>query len=1076
MSENYGKRHEEDVLRAFDKMKADFEAQSPQDTAESNASAQGRSRSKAAKGAAAKEAASTSTRTKSAHKRASGKNGGEKKKKKFKIHWGRILLVLLAICAVGAAGVAAYVWNIVKDVPEINPDNLYELLSENSIIYDSDGNSIENVYAGDALRTNLEYNEIPENLVNAFVSIEDKTFWDHHGFNFIRIMGAIRDKVVNGGKVSGTSTITQQLARNLYLADIKGQRSMARKITEAYYSVIIEQKLSKEQIIEAYMNTIYLGFNSNGVQAAAQSYFGKDAKDLSLVECACLASLPQSPNSYAPIKRIATDEIEDPDALDIVSRTDEWTIYFNDTVESRMKLVLRFMHEQGKISDEVYNSTDVATLRDCINPGTTLLDASYTSYFADFVVKQVKEDLQTQLGYDADQADKLIYNGGLRIYSTMDNRVQSILEEVYSDPSIFPSVGSYKKDGEGNILKDNGDILLYSEKNLFDNEGNFWFRNDEYSWNSDGSLKILKGKRLNIYNTTVGGETDYSIEFKGMYQLIDNKLYSRSGGTFNIPAKYKTRDNDGNVIISADYFQDKPETFQRGDGTLILSNGKYTLKQLIMQPQSAMVITELETGRIIGMIGGRGVEGKLLYNRALSPRQPGSSIKPLSVYSGALQAGKDGLGNFSVAMPLDDRPIAQGGRAWPKNWYSGYTGMTNFRHAVEQSINCCAVQLYLQLDPEMIIHNLQNMGITSIVSTGPVNDQNASALALGGMAKGISPLEMTAAYGTLGNYGTYIAPTSYTKITTKNGDLVLENTPITHKVYDEDVASLMVDVLRTTVTNGLGSPAKLKSQPSAGKTGTTSDRYDLWFCGITPQFAASTWVGNDVNISMNQGSSAAAKVWAKVMDQVGAMYEKGEFEMRGEFVTATVDKYSGMAVGPLTQSDPRGGVISDIFIKETVPSEPDDCHVSVTVCGDTGYLATPTCPRQVNKVAIVRPGGESWEKIVATSIKNSNIKAMPDAAYDAPEYYCPVHNPTTTVYPVSPLYNGTSIYTGNSGTLEPETPPEPEQTTDNPPEAVGDPTQPQPVTPPAPQQPTLPETPEQPPVDNTTPPEGIVIN
>lgn len=1065
MSDNLSKKHEEDVLKVFDQLEKDFEAKTSQNAGGSRKRS---SSERAVKAAEPTEGASSGTRTKASAKR-SGK-GGDGKKKKFKIRWGRILLILLALCAVCGAGVMAWVYSIVKDAPEINPDNLYELLSENSVIYDAQGNAIENVYAGDSLRTNLEYSELPEDLINAFVSIEDKTFWDHHGFNFIRIVGAIKDKVIHGGKISGTSTITQQLARNLYLPEIKSKRSMSRKIVEAYYTLILERELSKEQILEAYMNTIYLGFNSNGVQAAAQAYFGKDVQDLSLIECACLASLPQSPNNYAPIKRIETANVENMDSLDVVSTNDEWTIYFNNSIENRMKLVLRFMHEQGKISDEVYEAADVTTLRECINPGTTLLDSSYTSYFTDYVVKQVKQDLQTQLGYSADEADKLIYNSGLRIYSTMDSRVQTILEEVYADPNNFPSVGSYKKDKTGNILQDDGKILLYSEDALFDENGNFLFNNDEYSWMADGSLMIFKGKRLNIYNTTVAGETDYSIEFKGMYQIVDGKLYSRSGGTFSIPAQYKTRNDDGHVIISAEYFQEKPEAFIKGEGTLALAKGYYSLKQLVMQPQSAMVITDVKTGQVLGMIGGRGIEGKLLYNRALSPRQPGSSMKPISVYAGALQAGKDGLGNFTVAMPLDDRPISQGGKPWPKNWYAGYTGMTNFRHAVEQSINCCAVQLYMQLDPDTLIYNLQNMGITSIVADGSVNDKNASALALGGMAKGISPLEMTAAYGTLANYGTYISPTVYTKITTKSGDIVLENTPVTHRVFDEDVASLMVDVLRSTVTNGLASAANIKSQPAAGKTGTTSDRYDLWFCGMTPQYAAATWIGNDVNISMNQGSSAATKLWAKVMEKVGALSERGEFELRGEFETATVDKYSGKLLTDLSALDPREAALTEIFIAGTVPEEEDDSHVGITVCGQTGYLATPLCPSQINKVGIVRPGGDSWEKIVVESLKSLDITSMPDAMYDAPQYYCPVHNPSTTVYPVSPISSGNNYYGGNDANVNPVVPEDqdPTQPQDPGTELPGDPTQPQ--------DPGIPGiTPEEP-ADITVPPEGIVIH
>lgn len=926
------------------------------------------------------------------------------KQKRFRINWKKFLRFAVIAAGVGAVAVGGVTFMVIKDAPEINPDNIYDLLSENSVIYDTEGNIVDNVYSGDALRTNIAYQQLPQDLVDAFISIEDKTFETHNGFNIVRIFGAIWESITTGERISGTSTITQQLARNLYLTDTKSERSMVRKIKEAYYTVILERALSKEQILEAYLNTIYLGFNSNGVQAASQAYFSKDVEDLTLVECALMAALPQSP-SFAPVKRIATEDVEDFEALDIIEKNDEWTTYYNPSGEKRLLLVLYFMHDQGKITDEEYETAKNTSIRDSIDPGTSVITANSSSFFSDYVVDRVIKDLSQEFGIDEEEAADLVYNGGLQIHSTLSLDIQKIVEEEFAKTGNFPAIGYATKDRSGNILDSEGGVLLYSMATYFSENGDFILADKEFKWNDDGGLTVYKGNRLNIYKTSVQGQTDYSVEFKNLYEVKDGILYSRAGGVWNIPAEYKDRDGDGNLLIAARYFTEKPEAFSNNDnGTLTLHSGYYTLKQPVMQPQSAMVILDYETGQMKAMIGGRGIQGRRLYNRATAARQPGSSIKPLSVYSVALQSAVDGTGHWTAASPIDDAPIKYGGAAWPKNWYEGYTGINTLRRAVEQSINACAVNLWMQLDPQMSVDFLTNMGVTTLVEYGSVNDINASALALGGMTKGISPMEMTAAYGAIGNGGVYTEPICYTRVTNRSGDVLLEKTPITHQVMDESVASLMTNIMETTVTNGIAGAAKIAAQPVAGKTGTTSERYDVWFCGLTPQYSAAVWIGNDVNIPMNQGSGAAASLWSRIMQRVCAGLPREEFQMRGEFVTATVDRISGKLPTSLSSADPRGTLISEIFIEGTVPAESDDAHVVVSVCADTGYLATPYCPNAVSKLAVIRPGGMSWEKSLVTYTMNTmGLRSIPDAIYDAPEYYCPEHNPDPSSYPVSPL-------------------------------------------------------------------------
>ena len=286
------------------------------------------------------------------------------------------------------------------------------------------------------------------------------------------------------------------------------------------------------------------------------------------------------------------------------------------------------------------------------------------------------------------------------------------------------------------------------------------------------------------------------------------------------------------------------------------------------------------------MVGGRNVDGKMLLNRTLSAQQPGSSIKPLAVYSSALQfsfnaeaKGKklsldDSEGSrwgdyITAGRIINDKAMTVGGKTWPKNWYSGYKGHMTLREAVEQSVNVCAVKVYNQMGPEFPVEQLKKMGVTSVVEGNDgYNDLNPAALALGGMTYGISPLEMAAAYGIFPNEGEYTSPIAYTKITNSNDEVILEKVPETQQVLDKGVAFIMTDILRSVVTNGLGSSASFGSQPVCGKTGTTNDQFDIWFCGFTPQYTAALWIGNDVNIELTSSSTTAARLWREIMSQV----------------------------------------------------------------------------------------------------------------------------------------------------------------------------------------------------------------
>lgn len=875
------------------------------------------SQSSASRGYASQATRSSATRTTRRGSNSSSKRGGSKSGRPAKpvnrktTFFGCALL--LCIGFVMAIGI--YVGTVFATAPKVDTDNIYGMLAQRSTIYDSDGKEIENLYLGDGNRTIISYDEIPGDMVNAIVALEDKKFWSHNGFNFIRMVGAIKDSVFGGGQISGTSTVTQQLARNVYLSEIKSQRSLSRKLSEMYCTIILEKNLSKEQIMEAYLNTIYLGFNSYGIEAAAQSYFSKDAKNMDTLECASLAALPQSPDTYALVKYSVGDS-----NLPVLASDDSMSYVYNgEMTTERRNLVLQNMEKEGFITSEAYSDAINDDLQKHIKLSNST-KSNATSYFTDFAIEQLVNDIVAEYGYSRSDAQDLVYTGGLKIYTTMDSRIQGIVEDEFDESDNFAGVAYARTNASGDIINSKtGNVMLYSYSYYFNDKDEFTLKNSEYTTNDDGGITIKKGKRLNIYETEVNGSPDVSIEFKSIYVRDNGIFYFIESGALSIPQGYKTINSNGDVVVSGQFFEDYSEFFKKTDDGLVVSKDNYSLKQKTRQPQGAMVIIENKTGEVKAMIGGRETKGKQLYNRATNPRQPGSSIKPIGAYGPALQMSyeyhKDGKtmrldtsegsdwGRYITAgSVINDAKMSYGGRVWPKNWYPGYKGDMKLRTAVEQSVNVCAVKVYQQIGPDYSSSMLKKVGITTVDDEGEVNDLNPAALALGGMTSGISPLELTAAYATFPNGGVYNKPIAYTKVLDSNDQVIFENKADGKQVYDPGVAWIMTDILRTTVSRGIARGASIGSQPVGGKTGTTSDNYDIWFCGFTPQYSAAIWMGNDLNMELSAGSGRTASFWSEIMRQVceGLPYQSfgnmpsnvevvgGEYYIKGTYSKVTM--------------------------------------------------------------------------------------------------------------------------------------------------------------------------------------------
>jgi penicillin-binding protein 1A len=413
----------------------------------------------------------------------------------------------------------------------------------------------------------------------------------------------------------------------------------------------------------------------------------------------------------------------------------------------------------------------------------------------------------------------------------MNAGMQSLIEAEFALNENFPRLIP-KKDRAGNILDKNNKILLYAYGSFFDEAGVFTLTPDEYEALSDGGLKLLTGKRLNFYFTQSNDRSDYSVEFKDLY-VQEEKLYSIiRGGVIPIPSECKSKDAEGNLLIDKSFF-DEPNGFRFTEAGIAIDPSSYTLRQAAAQPQAAMVVLDYHTGAIKAMVGGRNTEGRLLYNRAIGPRQPGSAIKPMSVYGPALQMGVDGetvtggepsYGNYwTAASGIVDEAMEFQGKIWPKNWYTGYRGMQSLRKSVEQSVNVNAVKVQLSIGAERSLRFLKDLGVTSVVETGDTNDMNPAALALGGMTRGVSPLQMAAGYGAFGNQGLDVEPMPYSKITNRRGEVIIGREPYKKQAMDEGVAFIMTDILRGVVAHGIAGRAAISSQPVAGKTGTITE-------------------------------------------------------------------------------------------------------------------------------------------------------------------------------------------------------------------------------------------------------------
>ena len=766
-------------------------------------------------------------------------------KKSLVVFFKILLYILLLICITGCALVFGIVRGIIDAAPDIQDVSIVPS-SYSTTVYDNKEKEIAKLVTSGSNRIKVSIDQVPDNLKWAFIDTEDARFYEHNGIDIQGIGRAAVVALTTLHPSEGASTITQQVLKNNVFTDWTSEQTLGdqvkRKLQEQYLAIQLEKVTKKETILETYLNTINLGSNTLGVQAASHRYFDKDVSDLTLSECAVIAGITQNPAAYNPI-------------------------YHPKNNAKRRKKILKNMLDASHITKDEYNEAmkdDVYSRIQSVDNQITQSNNVY-SYFVDEVVSQVMSDLQEQKGYTYTQTYNAVYSGGLKIYTTQDSKIQKICNKELSNAENYPNTVSYSINWAWTIQHADGTTENYSES------------------------------YINYYHKVLLNESSFKL------------IFSTKEAAKECVKQYKK--------------------YLYPDG-LADDDVEYETLYYTPQPQASFTVMDQYTGYVKAIVGGRGSKKVSLgLDRATqSTRQPGSTFKVLSTYAPAI----DTMG-YTLTTKIKDEPFNYSNGRPVKNWYSGYRGTVTVRKAIADSMNVCAVKTLTEITPQLGFDYLLNFGFTTLVQNrtekdGSVVSDIQQPLALGGITDGITNLEITAAYATIANQGTYTRPVFYSKVVDSNGRILLDNTtPTTHTVLKSSTASLLTQGMTSVITEGTGKACALTDgMPVSGKTGTTSSAYDLWFCGYTPYLTASIWTGYDENKELGSDQAYHERLWSKIMSQIDQVkgYEVKDFEMSDDVEEVTLCSSSGAlaieGVCPHTYTE--------YFSKDTAPTNKCSYH------------------------------------------------------------------------------------------------------------------------------------------------------
>lgn len=783
---------------------------------------------------------------------------------------GCMLCLCIMAASVGGVLLSMYIVQVTADDGEtLDLDN--QKNRQTSIIYDINGNEYASLSRNEN-RIWRELSAMPENLQNAVIAIEDKNFRTEPGINLKGTIGAALN-AFTGNRIWGTnrgaSTLEQQLIKNL-TGD--SEQDNMRKVREIFRALGLDNKYSKETILEAYLNTIPLTGIIHGMEAGSIEYFGKHVEDLTLAECATLASITKNPTKYNP----ATNPEE---------------------LIKRRNHVLYEMYTQGYITEAEFNAAkaETVTLTEKTSTTENATRSSSNSWFTDALYTQLLSQLQEDLNYTADEAKELIFSGGLRIYSTVDPTVQAGIEKtMYNEDDLIPALWHE----EPVCLRD------------YPADSSSW---DEVQYDDATGLPITKD-----------GYAVYGQEAIPVY--ADEEGTTLKMGTSTDP----DYPNDTTVYLCV---YEKVRT------------------------QAAMATLDYD-GNILGIGGGIGEKKyDLGFNRATSPHQTGSTMKPIGAYALALDYK---LINYSsqildspyysaedkkvlkdqyigVMSPFSEAAQSRSDvwRAWPTN-YGGVGGQGNpmlVYDALQQSYNTVAVWVGDMVGVDYLYNFVHDTLECSYINAE--NDMDLGPLVLGSQSSGLTVVQLAGAY-TMFNTGTFTTPHYYTEITDYQGNMILDNNKYinTTQAISADTAYIMNRMMWNVLHSRKGTAygkAPDGEMDSVAKTGTTSNYKDYTFAGLTPYYVTAIWWGCDRPTEMDtlgkagRNASPIQYAWKALMENLQADLPVKEFA-KGENV---VEKHFDTSTGAIISS---GGSVG-YYTEDNLPDN------SYTVSEDDPYAA-----------------------------------------------------------------------------------------------------------------------------------------
>ncbi|NQU43675.1 PBP1A family penicillin-binding protein [bacterium] len=714
--------------------------------------------------------------------------------------------------------------------------------------------------------------QMPLRLKQAFLSVEDERFYQHFG---VDVQGVIRAMVANiqsGSITQGGSTITQQLARNILPRKIGSERSFERKFREALAAFLIEQRYSKDQILEFYLNHIFLGHNAYGVQSAAKTYFGKDVRDLSLGESACLAAVPKSPTMMNP-------------------RTNP------EKLKIRRNLILSNMARLGYIEPE---TADVARKEDLVTTRTLGPRVQFPYFNNDYLRQTLREN--AEIGED------LLLRGGYHVYSSQDTAYQRIVQE-----EVARALPGLEQEWQQRKYHTGWQPhRLRIERREFPKK-----HGDLVPRPGQTRLAKITSVRPDGVEVEIEGYTGFAPLVKIMAVKPGSKEPVWTG-RYKKPWFFPEE-----VLKEGEYIDVVVREVSKSGQTMVLRLYDET------HIQAAAVLLEAKTGRILAMSGGADyydVQNSGMFNRATATpgRQPGSAFKPL-LYATALENGYT-LG--SVIM--DDRTVFGTARMpyLPRNYENEYYGPTTLLRGLSKSNNVVTVKLLHALGFRKALPGYYKFDILDDEPTWNLPSGQLS-VCLG--SHSATPLSMAAAYLPFTRKGLIIEPIGVTRVADLNGETIQTIKPRERYVISPETAYIATYMLGEVVHRGTGKPVIgdyfdwTKTPAMGGKTGTTTDCVDAWFVGFTPDLVLAVWVGFDQHRPMGPGmtgSRCAAPIWRAIMERVIATRKdwKMDFDVPANIVFRDISSQTGLLIDPQGRHGEEQVLSHVPFVKGTEPT------------------------------------------------------------------------------------------------------------------------------------------------------------